>query len=137
MDPRQVLANTPDCLNGFAAITAILFNACGNWQCQGIVKNFVGRNAIFNGSSIGPLGNGKFALGGAGHALLVDGAHHHPSPIAASQVKYLEKAFVAVFKICGVQQTLAAGNFKTSLHLLPFSGIKHQWQIHIGDKAAD
>ena len=89
-------------LNGFnrsRSIEAILFDPGGDGQGQGVVEDFMGRNAIFQGVAIGPLGNGKFTLGRSGHALFINGADDNGGTVGTGQLKHFEEAFIAIFVV--------------------------------------
>ena len=82
-------------------------------------------NTKLNGISVSTLGDRKFAFGRAGHALLVDGSDHDTRAIGASQLQYLEEAFVAVFIVGGVQEAFASGHLEAGFHFLPLGGVEH------------
>ena len=89
-------------LNGFnrsRSVEAILFDPRGDGQGQGVVEDFMGRNAIFQGIAIGPLGDGKFTLGRSGHTLFINGADNNGGTVGTGQLKHFEEAFIAIFVV--------------------------------------
>ena len=70
-------------------------------------------------SDTGVLGDAELALRCAGHSLLINGSHHHPSAIAAGQVEHLEEALIAIFVVGGIEDAFATSHLQASLHLLP------------------
>ena len=136
MHAGQLLTDQPDRLHRGQAVFTVLLDAGGNRQGQGVVEDLMGRNAEFDGIAVGPLGNGQLALGGAGHALLIDRAHHHAGAIAAGQLQHFEEALIAVFVVGGVEDALAAGHLEAGFHLLPLGGVEHQRQVDVRHQTA-
>ena len=96
----------------------------------------MGRNAILERITVGPLGDGKLALRRASHPLFIDGADHHTSAVGLGEFKHFKEALITIFVVGGVKNTFTTGHFETGLHFLPLGGIEHQRQIHIGDQTA-
>ena len=99
MHPWKILVNLPDSFYRCCRVEAILFDPGGDGQGQGVVEDFMGRNAIFQGIAIGPLGDGKFTLGRTGHTFFINGADDNGGSVGTGQFKYLEKAFIAIFVV--------------------------------------
>ena len=97
----------------------------------------MGRDAIFHRIPIGPLGDGELALGRAGHALFIDGADHNTGAIGFRQFQHLQKAFIAILIVGGIENAFAASHLQTRLHLLPLGGIEHQRQVDIGHQSTN
>ena len=136
MHAGEFAADATDRFHGGSAVAAVFFDACGDRQGEGVVEDLVGRKAVFQGVTVGPLGDGELALRRAGHALLIDGAHHHTGAVIAGQFEHLEEALVAIFVVGGIEDAFATGNLQAGLHLLPLGGIEHQRQVHIRDQPA-
>ena len=134
--PGQIAANASDRLHGGRSIEAVLLDACGDRQGEGVVEDLVGGNPELEGIAIGPLGDGKLALRRSRHALLIDGAHHHTGAVGLGELQHLEEAFIAVFVVGGVEDALAPGHLEAGLHLLPLRGVEHQRQVDVGDQTA-
>ena len=135
MHLRQLLADPANGLQGGGRIAAVLFHTGGDGQRQGVEEQFLWGETVRQGILVGAPGNGQLLLGGAGHALLVNGAHHHTGAKPLGQLQHFIKPWLTVFIVCGIKNTLAPGHLQARLHLLPFGGIQHQRQIHVGHQA--
>ena len=135
MHLRHVLADPGNGLQGGGRIATVLLHAGGDGQRQGVEEQLLWGETVLQGILVGAPGNGQLLLGGAGHALLVYGAHHNTRAIPLGQLQYFVKPWRTVFVICGVENTFAPGHLQAGLHLLPLGGIQHQRQIHVGHKA--
>ena len=78
--------NLPNSFNRSRRVEAILFDTGGDGQGQGVVEDFMGRNAIFQGVAIGPLGDGKFTLGRSGHTFFINGADDNGGTVGTGQL---------------------------------------------------
>src|SRR5690606_33596560 len=79
-----------------------------------------------------PFGDLKFPFRGAGHALFVNRSDDNAGAITLRQFYNLCESRHAIFIVSRVENALAACVLKAGFHLLPFSGVKHQWQLDIG-----
>ena len=84
VNPGEVFTDHANGVDGGLAIEPVFLDAGGNRQRQGVVKDFMGRDAELQGIAIGPLGDGELFLGRASHAVFIDGSHHHTSAVATS-----------------------------------------------------
>ena len=73
----------------------------------------------------------ELALGRPRHSGFVDRADHDSGAKSFRQIEDFQKPFFAIFIVRRVQNAFAPCMLESRLHLLPFRGIEHQWNLDV------